>query len=80
MVHPAMLPCDTGGHMSAERKSRFPVKLFALALIGAGAYVHGCRVITLEEIPSSHRPWDVYLTADYQKAHLQEANWLEGLR
>lgn len=57
------------------------------AITLAGCYMHGWRVISLEEVPSSHRPWQVYLSASYADKHLseetsynqQDSNWLSQL-
>lgn len=45
----------------------------AVAVICAIAYANGCRVISLAEIPSSHRPWQMFLDAEYGAEHLTQA-------
>lgn len=52
------------------KKSRVPSG-FLLVICGLVlGYMHGYRVITLEEVPSSHRPMEPFLSADYGAAHL----------
>lgn len=63
------------------KNSKFPTLLILITLIFGGSYIHGARIITLEEIPSSHRPWQIYLSADYAQAHLSESkDYLSELR
>jgi hypothetical protein len=41
--------------------------LFAMV----ACYIRGYRIITLEEIPNSHRPAQIFLSADYGATHFQ---------
>ena len=36
-------------------------------------YIRGYRIITLEEIPNSRRPAQVFLSADYSQEHFTPA-------
>lgn len=51
---------------------RFTFTMFLAVIIFGGAYVRGYRLITLEEIPNSHRPNAIFLSADYANQHLSE--------
>lgn len=52
--------------------NRFAMCLVAFVMVFGGSYLKGYRIITLEEIPNSHRPGGIFLSADYGKQHLSE--------
>lgn len=61
--------------MSDSRSKRgLSIKIGTLIFLGMMAYIHGVRFITLEEVPSSHRPWQLYLSAAYASEHLREVD------
>jgi len=70
-----------------KTKRKLSISITALLFLTGAAYIHGIRFISLEEVPSSHRPWQLYLSADYAGKHLTEetaynksdADWLSQL-
>lgn len=69
--------------MSDNRRSRFPVKLALLTVIAAGSYIHGLRIVSLAETPSSKRPWSIVLNGELQPMETSynksDADWLSQL-
>lgn len=69
------MPKPDGGVM---KNSRLPFLIVLLSIIAGGCYIHGYRVISLEDVPSSHRPWQVFLSAEYGSQHFSQASGLFG--
>ena len=63
--------------------NRYSLATVAIVMLFGGAYLQGYRIITLEELPNSHRPASVFLTASYAQAHLsqpEDPNWLNNVK
>lgn len=55
------------------KKRKFPSAFVLLLFAIAIGYTHGYRIVSLEEIPSSHRPAQPFFSAEYGATHLSLA-------
>lgn len=66
--------------MSDQKRMQFPVKLGTLAIAAAFAYCHGIRLVSLADVPSSQRPWALYMQGNVDAVKTTDGgDWLSQI-